>query len=84
MKIIGVKLNKPVWLDFVMAAIAAVVVGLIGAAVSIENVSGLMLAAALVALVSVCGASHDKAGNRGLFLALVVAFIGMALGSFLF
>ena len=59
MKVIGVKLNKPVWLDFVMAAIAAVVVGLIGAAVSIENVSGLMLAAALVALVSVCGASRQ-------------------------
>lgn len=52
MKVIGVNLNKPVWLDFVMAAIAAVVVGLIGAAVSIENVPGLMLAAALVALIS--------------------------------
>lgn len=84
---VGVELSKPVAKHWVTAALLCVASFLIAAFVlrtisggSWANVAGFSFAGASAGLISVCGATHERAGMRGVVLTVFAALVAYPVG----
>jgi hypothetical protein len=82
MRFIGVELQPPRRVDFILAGFWAVLGGLLGALVIVPLVGGnpglvpgLAAAGASAGLLASVGASYDKAGLRGMVLTVLTGLV---------